>query len=37
VFNHVWILGDEDTISVEEQGRIDEVSALIPVTISEEP
>ena len=21
VFNHVWVLGDEDTISVEEQGR----------------
>jgi hypothetical protein len=36
VFNHVWILGDEDTISVEEQGRIDEVSALIPVEISGE-
>jgi hypothetical protein len=36
VFNHVWILGDEDTISVEEQGRIDEISALIPVEISGE-
>ncbi len=34
VFNHVWILGDDDTISVEEQGRIDEISALIPVEIS---
>ncbi len=36
VFNHAWILGDEDTISVEEQGRIDEITALIPVEISEE-
>lgn len=36
VFNHVWILGDEDTISVEEQGRIDEITALIPVEISGE-
>jgi hypothetical protein len=34
VFNHVWILGDEDTISVEQQGRIDEITALIPVEIS---
>jgi hypothetical protein len=33
VFNHVWILGDEDTISVEQQGRIDEITALIPVQI----
>ena len=30
VFNHVWILGDEDTISVEQQARIDEVSTLDP-------
>lgn len=36
VFNHVWILGDEDTISVEQQGRIDEITALIPVTIEEQ-
>jgi hypothetical protein len=34
VFNHVWIIGDEDTISVEQQGRLDEISALIPVEIS---
>ena len=34
VYNHVWILGDEDTISVEQQGRIDEITALIPVRIS---
>ena len=35
VYNHVWILGDEDTISVEEQGRLDEITALIPVQINE--
>jgi hypothetical protein len=35
VFNHVWILGDEDTISVEQQGRIDEITALIPVEVNE--
>jgi hypothetical protein len=35
VFNHVWILGDEDTIAVEQQGRIDEIAALIPVEIGE--
>lgn len=35
VFNHVWILGDEDVISVEQQGRLDEITALIPVQIDE--
>ena len=35
VYNHAWILGDEDTISVEQQGRIDEITALIPVAINE--
>lgn len=34
VFNHVWILGDDDTISVEQQGRIDEVTSLIPVQLN---
>src|SRR5688572_24140380 len=34
VFNHVWLLGDEDTISVEQQARIDEVSTLIPVELN---
>ena len=34
VYNHAWILGDEDTISVEQQGRIDEITALIPVEIN---
>jgi len=31
VYNHVWILGDEETISLEVQGRIDEVSRLVRV------
>jgi hypothetical protein len=35
VFNHVWILGDENTISLEAQGRLDEVTELIPVETSE--
>jgi hypothetical protein len=34
VFNHVWILGDGDTISVEQQSRIDEISSLIPVSLN---
>lgn len=35
VYNHVWILGDGDTVSVEQQGRLDEVSALIPVELNQ--
>jgi hypothetical protein len=35
VYNHVWILGDDDTISVEQQGRLDEISALIPVQLNQ--
>jgi hypothetical protein len=35
VFNHVWILGDQDAVSVEQQARIDEVSTLIPVQLSQ--
>lgn len=35
VYNHVWILGDEDTVSVEQQGRLDEVAALIPVELNQ--
>jgi hypothetical protein len=31
VYNHVWILGDTQTISAGVQGRIDEVTELIPV------
>ena len=31
VYNHVWLLGDEETISLPVQGRIDEVSRLVRV------
>jgi hypothetical protein len=31
VFNHVWILGDDTTVSVAAQGRIDTISQLVPV------
>jgi hypothetical protein len=34
VFNRVWILGDDRAISVGVQGRIDEVSELIPVQLN---
>jgi hypothetical protein len=36
VYNHVWILGDTETISPGVQGRIDEVTALVPVEIPDE-
>lgn len=35
VYNHVWILGDEDTISLEQQARLDEITTLIPVQLNE--
>ncbi len=31
VFNRVWILGDDEVISIAEQGRLDEVTELVPV------
>src|SRR5436305_614379 len=31
VFNHVWILGGSDALSQDAQGRVDQVTALIPV------
>lgn len=31
VYNRVWILGDDKTISLKQQGRLDEVTELIPV------
>jgi hypothetical protein len=34
VYNHVWILGDDETISVEQQGRLDEITTLIPVQLN---
>jgi len=35
VFNRVFLLGDQDTISVAQQSRIDEVTELVPVQIEE--
>jgi hypothetical protein len=35
VFNHVWLLGDDETISLAQQGRIDEITALIPVQFNQ--
>jgi hypothetical protein len=37
VFNHVWILGANDSLSEAEQGRVDQVTALIPVDQSAAP
>ena len=31
VFNHVWILGGDSTVSVGAQGRIDTITQLVPV------
>jgi hypothetical protein len=31
VFNHVWILGDDTMLSVSAQGKIDTITALVPV------
>jgi hypothetical protein len=31
VFNHVWILGDDTTVSVAAQGRLDTITELVPV------
>lgn len=31
VYNRAWVLGDDKTISVKEQGRLDEITGLIPV------
>ena len=31
VFNHVWILGDSNTVSVAAQGRLDTITQLVPV------
>ena len=31
VFNHVWILGDDNTVSVNAQGRLDTITELVPV------
>jgi hypothetical protein len=31
VYNHVWLLGDDKTISVRAQSRLDEITELVPV------
>jgi hypothetical protein len=31
VFNHVWILGDNDLLSVQAQGQLDTITQLVPV------
>jgi hypothetical protein len=31
VYNRAWILGDDDTVSVEEQAQVDAITELIPV------
>jgi hypothetical protein len=31
VYNRVWILGDRSTVSLQSQGRLDEITRLIPV------
>jgi hypothetical protein len=31
VYNRVWILGDDDTVSVEQQARLDQITELVPV------
>jgi hypothetical protein len=34
VYNRVWILGDDKAVSLEEQGRLDEITELIPVELN---
>lgn len=36
VYNHVWILGGSDALSVEAQDRIDAATALVPVDVPED-
>jgi len=31
VYNRVWILGDTKTVSLDAQGRLDQITRLIPV------
>jgi hypothetical protein len=31
VYNRVWILGDEEAVSVEAQAQVDAITELIPV------
>jgi hypothetical protein len=31
VYNRVWILGDDETVSIEQQARVDQITELVPV------
>jgi hypothetical protein len=31
VYNRVWILGDTNTVSLGSQGRLDQITRLVPV------
>ena len=31
VYNRVWILGDDDTVSLDQQSRVDQITELVPV------
>ncbi len=31
VYNRAWLLGDDTAISVRQQGRIDQITELVPV------
>jgi hypothetical protein len=31
VYNRVWILGDTNTVSLDAQGRLDQITRLVPV------
>ena len=37
VYNHVWIIGDVEVLSPAAQGRLDEITALVPVQIRSRP
>lgn len=37
IFSHVWIIGDESLISVDEQARVDDAVELAPVDTQEQP
>ena len=34
VYNRVWILGDEEALSVQAQARLDQITELIPVQVN---
>jgi len=36
IFSHVWIIGDESLISVDEQARVDDAVELAPVDTLEQ-